>query len=141
MVLAYLFNHAGMPELTQKWVRRVMEAAKSDITPFGGYGGDEDQGEMGALNVLMALGLFSVNGGCAQQPMLELSAPIFERITIHLDPEVHNGKTFVIETTGNGPGERTIQSAELNGRTLEPLWFPHRELTGGGTLQITLTNK
>lgn len=59
------FNHAGAPALTQKWVRRVMEVAKSNTTPFGGYGGDEDQGMMGALNVLMAMGLFSVHGGVA----------------------------------------------------------------------------
>lgn len=141
MFLAYLFNHAGVPELTQKWVRRVMAVAKSDTTPFGGYGGDEDQGQMGALNVLMALGLFSVDGGCAQQPMLELSAPIFDRVTIHLDPEVHSGKTFVIETTGNGPGEPTIQSAKVNGRTLEHPWFPYRELAGGGRLEIALAGK
>ena len=141
MYLAYLFNHAGAPERTQKWVRRVMEVAKSDTTPFGGYGGDEDQGEMGALNVLMALGLFSVNGGCSRQPMLELSAPIFDCITIHLDPDYHGGDRFAIETRGNGPGERTIQSAELNGRTLETPWFPYRELVGGGTLEIALADR
>ena len=87
--LAHLFNHAGAPWLTQKWVRRVMRAAKSDVTPFGGYGGDEDQGQMGALNALMAIGLFNLRGGCEQEPILELSTPIFDRITIHLDPEYY----------------------------------------------------
>ncbi|HKJ86157.1 MAG TPA: GH92 family glycosyl hydrolase, partial [Spirochaetia bacterium] len=52
LFIAYLFTYAGAPWLTQKWVRRIMKVLKSDITPYGGYGGDEDQGQMGALNVL-----------------------------------------------------------------------------------------
>lgn len=138
MYLAHLFNYAGAPWLTQKWVRRVMDAVKSDITPFGGYGGDEDQGQMGALNVLMAIGLFSVNGGCLPEPQLELSSPIFDRITIHLDPDYHDGETFVIETTGNGPGDRYIQSAELNGRVHQSAWIAQQDLIKGGSLKLTL---
>ena len=46
---SYLFNLAGAPWLSQKWVRAVKEQAFGDITPFGGYNGDEDQGQMGAL--------------------------------------------------------------------------------------------
>lgn len=136
--LAHLFNHAGAPWLTQKWVRRVVDTAKSDITPFGGFGGDEDQGMMGALNVLMSIGLFSLNSGCAQTPMLELSTPIFDRITLHLDPVYHEGETFVIETTGNGPGERYIQSAELNGAPLTEAQFPYADFARGGQLTLQL---
>jgi predicted alpha-1,2-mannosidase len=138
MYLAHLFNHAGAPELTQKWVRRVLEVAKSKTTPFGGYGGDEDQGQMGALNVLMAIGLFSLDGGCSPQPMLELSSPIFDRITIRLDPTYHDGGTFVIETSGNGSGERSICSAVLNGVELNVPWFRQSDLAKGGTLRIEL---
>lgn len=63
--MAHLFNYAGAPWLTQKWVRKV-KAAYSDVTPYGGYRDDEDQGQMGALGVLMAIGLFEVDGGCAE---------------------------------------------------------------------------
>jgi len=136
--LAHLFNYAGAPWLTQKWVRRVMQAAKSDITPFGGYGGDEDQGMMGSLNVLMAIGLFSVNGGCLSEPILELSSPIFDRITIHLDEAYYGGGDFVIETTGNGPGDRYIQSATLNGQALDTPSIYHRDMIRGGQLELVL---
>lgn len=136
--LAHLFNYAGAPWLTQQWVRRVMAAAKSDITPYGGYGGDEDQGQMGALNVLMAIGLFSLNGGCATDPILELSTPIFDRITIHLDPAYHSDKAFVIETVNNRPEACYIQSAALNGEPLETAWITHRDFIKGGTLTLTL---
>jgi len=138
MYLAHLFNYAGAPWLTQKWVRRVMEAAKSDITPYGGYGGDEDQGQMGSLNALMAIGLFNVHGGCDREPFYEISSPTFDRVTIHLDSQYHPGGTFVIETENNGPGIRYIQSATLNGRLLDKPWFHHRDLVAGGTLLISL---
>lgn len=138
MYLAHLFNYVGAPWLTQKWVRRVMQTAKSDITPFGGYGGDEDQGQMGALNVLMAIGLFSIQGGCATEPILELSTPIFDRITIHLDPEYHSDSTFVIETQNNSPDACYIQSAELNGKPLNTAWLYHRDFIKGGNLKLTL---
>lgn len=138
MYLAHLFNYAGAPWLTQKWVRRVMQTAKSDITPYGGYGGDEDQGQMGALNVLMAIGLFSLNGGCATDPILELSTPIFDRITIHLDPEYHSDATFVIETQHNSAEACYIQSAELNGEPLQTSWVYYRDFIKGGNLKLIL---
>jgi predicted alpha-1,2-mannosidase len=141
MYVAHLFNYAGAPWLTQKWVRRIMQKAKSDTTPFGGFGGDEDQGQMGALNALMAIGLFNVSGGCNAEPFYEISSPVFDRVTVHLDPRHRPGKTFVIETVNNGPGERYIQSAELNGKTLERPWFPRSEFVGGGSLRIVLGEK
>jgi putative alpha-1,2-mannosidase len=138
MYIAHLFNYAGAPWLAQKWVRRVMAQAKSDTTPFGGYGGDEDQGQMGCLNALMAMGLFNVQGGCNREPFYELTSPIFDRITIHLHPKYHGGGTFVIETEGNGPGERYIQSVELNGEPWPKPWIRHADFVAGGTLRIVL---
>ena len=34
----------------------IFKAAYADVTPYGGYRDDEDQGQMGALGVLMAMG-------------------------------------------------------------------------------------
>jgi predicted alpha-1,2-mannosidase len=138
MYIAHLFNYAGAPWLTQKWVRRIMVRAKSDVTPFGGYSGDEDQGQMGCLNALMAIGLFNVQGGCHPEPFYELTSPIFDRITIHLSPAYHGGGTFVIETEGNGPDERYIQSATLNGEPWSRPWISHKDFAAGGTLRIVL---
>ena len=63
--MAHLFNHTGSPWLSQKWVRTVKEVTFGDVSPYGGYNGDEDQGQMGALGVLMAMGLFQMDGGAA----------------------------------------------------------------------------
>ncbi|MFP4028528.1 MAG: GH92 family glycosyl hydrolase [Candidatus Brocadiia bacterium] len=136
--IAHLFNQAGAPWLAQKWVRRIMEQAKSDVTPWGGYGGDEDQGQMGSLNALMALGLFDVRAGCDREPRYELTSPVFDRAVIHLDDDYYSGADFVIETRRDGPADLYIQSAKLDGEPLKSSWFPHSQLAKGGKLQILL---
>ena len=132
--MAHLFTYAGAPYLTQKWVHAVMQACKSDITPYGGYGGDEDQGLMGSLNVLMSIGLFQMRGGCEPNPIYEITSPIFDRITIQLP----NNKTFTIEAPNNTPDNIYIQSAELNENPLHNAYFRHSDLADGGSLKLTL---
>lgn len=141
LYIAHLFTYAGAPWLSQKWVRRIMTACKSDITPRGGYGGDEDQGQMGALNVLMAIGLFNVSGGSNQIPFYEITCPIFDKVTLHLDERYYSGKTFVIETINNSAESVYIQSAELNGEALEQAWLSHEQLSCGGSLRLVMGQK
>jgi len=137
--IAHLFSHAGSPWLTQYWVRRLKEQVFGAITPYAGYNGDEDQGQMGALSALMAIGLFDVEGGANVQPKYEITSPIFDRVTIQLDPRYYPGKVFTIVTRQNLPGNVYIQSARLNGKSIEHrFWITHKELIAGGTLEITL---
>lgn len=136
--LAHVFSHLGRPWRTQYWVRKVHSTTFADITPFGGYNGDEDQGQMGALSALMALGLFDMDGGASARPRFDLTAPVFDRITIHLHPGYHRGKTFVITTRGNGPENCYIQSARLNGGPWDSYQLPHAALVDGGSLELTL---
>ncbi len=77
--MAHYFNRIGFPWLSQKWVRRVHQLVFSDTSPYGGYNGDEDQGQMGALSALMAMGLFQFDGGCAVHPTYDITAPVFDQ--------------------------------------------------------------
>ena len=135
--MAYLFNHAGAPWLSQQWVRTVKDAF-SDITPYGGYHGDEDQGQMGGFGALMAIGLFAVDGGAAFDPVYEITSPIFDRIEIELNPDYYPGKKFTIITRNNSRENIYIQSAMLNGQLLNTYYFPHSEFIKGGTLELEL---
>ncbi len=136
---AHLFNHAGKPWLTQYWVRRVNQQAYGGTTPQLGYGGhDEDQGQMGGVSALMSMGLFSVRGTCAVDPIYEITTPVFDKITIALDDKYYSGKQFVISTENNTAENTYIQSAKLDGRTLDNAWFYHRDLADGGTLELVL---
>ena len=136
--MAHLFNYAEAPWLSQKWVRAVKAQAFGDVTPFGGYNGDEDQGQMGALGVLMALGLFDVEGGAALKPTYQITSPLFDRVTIQLNPDYFPGKTFTITTLNNRPENIYIQSAKLNGQPLTQVSFPHAVLAQGGELEVVL---
>ena len=138
MAMAHLFNRAGAPWLSQKWVRAVLQEAYGETSPFGGYNGDEDQGQMGGLAVLMAIGLFDVEGGASVRPTYQVTSPVFDRTIIHLSEAYFPGKTFTITTRGVKPENVYIQSARLNGRALNQCWFDHSELVRGGTLDLEL---
>jgi putative alpha-1,2-mannosidase len=136
---AHVFNYAGKPWLSQYWVRKVNEQAYGAITPDAGYGGhDEDQGQMGGVSALMSLGLFSLKGTCSQEPVYELTAPVFDEITIKLHPDYNKGKQFKIIVHNNSAENCYIQRVQLNKKTLDGLRFTHRDFSNGGELDIWL---
>lgn len=136
---AHVFNHARKPWLSQYWVRRVREQAYGGTTPDLGYGGhDEDQGQMGGVSALMSIGLFSLQGTVSVIPAYDLTSPVFDKITIELDPQYYKGKQFVITTHDNSDSNMYIQKADLNGQALNRFWFTHEDYAKGGTLDIWL---
>jgi len=136
---AHVFNYAGKPWLTQYWVRRVNEQAYGAITPDKGYGGhDEDQGQMGGVSALMSLGIFSLKGTTSMNPVYEITSPVFDEITIKLDPQYYAGKEFKISTHNNSVENCYIQEARLNGQPLNRFWFSHEDFAKGGILEIWL---
>jgi predicted alpha-1,2-mannosidase len=138
MQTAFMFNYAGEPALTQYWSRQVIDKVYSGISPEYGYSGDEDQGLMGALAVLMKIGLFSLRGGTAVEPVYEIASPIFDQITIHLDDRFYPGNKFVITAKNNTPENVYVQQATLNGQALKQPWFSHQSLVNGGELILEM---
>lgn len=132
-LVPFLFNRAGAPWLTQKWVRHISEKA------YGGdvYGlcGDEDVGQMSAWFVLAACG---IHQACPGDTRYELFTPLFDKVRIRIDPVYGAGKTFTIIARNNGPGPRYIHSAMLNGQPLDRCWLDHREIVEGGELVLEL---
>ena len=138
MQTGYIFNYFGQPWLTQKWVREVIQNVYSDNDPQHGYSGDEDQGLMGALSVLMKIGLFEMKGGADIDPSYDLSSPIFDKIIIHLDQDYYSGDRFTINVKENSIKNKYIQTVKLNESTLNQSWFHHKDLVKGGTLEYVL---
>ncbi len=136
---AHVFSHVGKPWLSQYWVRQVREKTYGDVSPAHGYGeNDEDQGQMAGVSALMSLGLFSLDGGSAMDPMYDLTGPIFDEITIHLDPTYYPGKEFRIRVHGNARNNYYIQKATLNGAPHSSYQISHADLVGGGSLELWL---
>ena len=140
MQAAYLFNYSGKPWLTQKWTREIMDRYYGS-TPLHGWLGDEDEGQMGGWYVMSAMGLFQTEGGASVKPFYEIGSPIFEEVTINLDPDYYPGKTFVIEAKNVSDENKYIQSAVLNGEKLSKPWFYHDELVKGGKLVLQMGDK
>ncbi|MFS4417252.1 glycoside hydrolase domain-containing protein [Maribacter sp. 2307ULW6-5] len=139
---AHVFSYGGAPWLTQYWVRQVNEKAYGGVTPDLGYGGhDEDQGQMGGVSALMSIGLFNIVGTQSSKPYYEITAPVFDEVTISLDNRYYQGKEFVIKTYNNSEENAYIQKAKLNGEKLDNFWFYHETFAKGGILEIWLGNE
>jgi predicted alpha-1,2-mannosidase len=138
--MAHLFNYAGTPWLTQYWVRRVKDEYGT-VTPFGGYKDDEDQGQMGALGALTAIGLFEVDGGASVRPVYEITSPLFDEVTIHLNNDYYPGKSFVIRTKNDPETNPYIKKARLNGQDWNACRFYHSDFAEGGLLELELDAK
>jgi predicted alpha-1,2-mannosidase len=136
MQAPWLFNYAGDPWLTQKWTREILQ--HSFGTGAQGYVGDDDQGQMGSYYVMMAMGLFEMDGGCSLKPIYEIGSPLFDRIVIHLDKKYYPGREFVIEAKNNSPKNVYIQSAALDGKPLNQPWIYHSDVVKGGTLVLVM---
>jgi len=138
---AFLFNYSGAPWLTQYWSRQVIDKVYSDLSPQFGYSGDEDQGLMGSLSVLMKSGIFSTNGGTSPEPFYEISSPIFNKITFNFNQKYYAGEKFVVEAKNNSNKNFYIQSAQLNGQSLNKPWILHDTVVKGGKLTLMMGDK
>jgi predicted alpha-1,2-mannosidase len=132
---SWLFNYSGQPWLTQKWTRAICDEFYG-TEPLRGYGvgQDEDQGQLGAWYVMAALGLFDVQGHAGLNPTFQFGSPLFDRVTIQLDPTYYSGKELVLETKNNSKENVYIQSASFRNEKIENCWIDRKRLTEGGTL-------
>jgi predicted alpha-1,2-mannosidase len=131
-LIPFLFNRAGAPWLTQKWIRTIDAAYQ---TGPEGLCGDEDVGQMSAWFVLASSGLHQA---CPGDLRYEIFSPLFDKVTIRLDPQYAKGGTFTITAKNNSPANVYIQSATLNGKPLNRCWITYREITTGGNLDLVL---
>lgn len=140
--ISWMFNEAGRPSLTQKWVRAILnEFYGTDGIHGYGYGQDEDQGQLGAWYVISSLSLFDMKGLTDQAPSFALGSPLFDKITIRLNDRYYKGKEFVIETRNNSKQNDYVQSMNLNGKPLTDTRIPFSEIVQGGHLVLEMGNQ
>lgn len=153
----FLFNEAGAPWLTQKWVRKIL--TEPIVQKYGTHNFfpepifdrvykntpdgyleemDCDYGCMAAWYNMSAIGLYQV---CPGDPVYQLTAPIFEEVKINLDEKIYSGKSFLIKAKNLSRDNIYIQSATLNGKPMNRSWISHGEITKGGKLVFEMGNK
>ena len=124
---AFLFNHAGRPDLTQKWVRWILETKYSDHED--GLDGNDDGGTLSAWYVLGSIGLFPTAG----TERYELTSPIWDQVQIQ-----RPGQPLTITTTNAAAENQYIQQVSLEERELPQRQLNHADLKPGGTLRFDL---
>ncbi|MDB5004556.1 MAG: alpha,2-mannosidase [Mucilaginibacter sp.] len=137
MQAAYLFNYTDKTYLTQYYTRRILDVFY-DASPYGGWNGDEDEGQMGAWFVTGAMGLFEMNGGTSPDLRIDLTSPLFNYIKIDLNPNYYKGKSFIIKAYNNSAKNIYIQSSKLNGKILKDNFISFKDLVAGGMLELVM---
>jgi predicted alpha-1,2-mannosidase len=121
----YLYVYAGAPWKTQKRLRQLMQAwFRNDLM---GVCGDDDGGALTSYYVFTAMGFYPV---CPGSPIYIIGSPLFEHSLFQLK----GGKEFQITAVDNSPQNKYIQSASLNGESINRAWISHDEVVNGGTL-------
>lgn len=136
MQTAFVFQQLDRPDLTQYWSHKVVNKVFGGLSPATGYRGDEDQGLMGSLAVLMKLGLFQMNGGTEHDPTYALHTPLFPEVRITLT----NGKEVEIRAKRTSDEEYYIQNVKFNDKALPQLFLNHSDLMKGGILDFELND-
>ncbi|MEA1876076.1 MAG: GH92 family glycosyl hydrolase [Bacteroidota bacterium] len=125
--VAYLYNYAGMPWKTQEKVHQVMDLYR---TGPGGICGNEDMGSLSSWYVLSAMGFYSV---CPGQNVYLIGTPLFEEVILSLN--IHDSdRQFIVKANNVSRKNIYIQSATLNGMSMNKSWLSHEEIINGGTL-------
>ncbi|KSA14689.1 GH92 family glycosyl hydrolase [Maribacter dokdonensis] len=137
---AFIFSQLNRSDLTQFWSRKVTKTVFGGLSPSTGYNGDEDQGLMGSLAVLMKIGLFQMNGGTEANPEYQIGSPIFDEVNIKLNNNFYSGNLFTIKANNNSNANFYVSDAEFNGVSIKANSLRHDDIVKGGELILEMTN-
>ena len=127
---AYLFNSAGRPDLTQKWVRWIID---NKYGPgYEGIDGDDDAGTLSSWFVWSSLGIYPVAGS----DLYQIGAPLFKKASIKI-----GDKMLTIVAENYAPENKYVRKVWLNEVLLGRYWFKHSEIAKGGTLRFEMSDK
>lgn len=130
----YLFSYfKGEEWRTQKTVNDLLKryyTARPDGIP-----GNDDCGTMSAWAIFSMIGLYP---DCPGSPYYTLTTPVFDKVTLHLDPKYYPNGDIVIEAPHTSPSQIYINKLTLGGKPLSTYRISHKQLVDGKTLKMQL---
>ena len=114
---------------TQKIVRDIL--AKHFTTETGGIPGNDDTGTMSTWALLNMIGFYP---HCPGKPEYTITAPVFDKVTIHLDPKFYPKDKLIIETNGMNADNYNVKSLTIGGKNVKKYIISHDELINAGTI-------
>jgi putative alpha-1,2-mannosidase len=130
--VAYLYNYAGAPWKTQQRLTQVV-ATQYNTTPAG-LSGNDDLGQMSAWLAFTALGFYPVAPGSNEYV---IGSPFLDKAVLNLP----NGKRFTIRAPGLSKENVYVAGVTLNGKPLAQTFLRHEQITAGGELVFTMSNR
>jgi predicted alpha-1,2-mannosidase len=124
---AYLFNVAGRPDLTQKWVRWILDN-KYGVS-YDGLDGNDDGATLSAWYIFSSLGLYPIAGS----DIYQFGAPLFREAEVKIGDNI-----LKIETENYAPENKYVQKIWLNDTLLNRRWIRHSEIADGGMLRFEM---
>jgi predicted alpha-1,2-mannosidase len=125
----YLYDYSGQPWKTQAKVREIANAEYA-AQPTG-LDGDDDCGQMSAWYLFTALGFYPVSPASGDYM---IGSPLFASMGLNLP----NGHRFTITARNNSATNVYIQSATLNGHSLDKPVLTWEQLESGGSLTLVM---
>lgn len=130
----YLFSYfKGEEWRTQKTVRELLDKYYR-ATPDG-IPGNEDCGTMSSWAIFSMMGFYP---DCPGSPYYTITTPVFDKVTLHLDPNYYPQGDITIETDRSNPSQLYIGGMTLGGKKLSSYRISHKQLVEGRTLKIRL---
>ena len=130
--VAYLYNFAGQPWKTQKYVSHILNTLYNNTS--SGYAGNDDCGQMSAGYVFSAMGFYPVNPADGRYI---IGSPLLDECTLKLA----GNKEFRIRTIRKSPEDIYIQSVTLNGKKHKDFFITHQDIMNGGTMVFKMGKK
>ena len=130
--VAYLYNFAGQPWKTQKYVSHILNTLYNNTS--SGYAGNDDCGQMSAWYVFSAMGFYPVNPADGRYI---IGSPLLDECTLKLA----GNKEFCIRTIRKSPEDIYIQSVTLNGKKHKDFFITHQDIMNGGTMVFKMGKK
>lgn len=133
IVYPYLFSRfKGEEWRTQKLTRELIDKHFSNRP--NGIPGNDDTGTMSAWAAFTMMGFYP---DCPADPYYTITAPVFDKVTIHLDSKYYPGGDLVISCPGAAKSDR-IASMTLGGKALNSYRISHDQLIKGRNLVINM---
>jgi predicted alpha-1,2-mannosidase len=129
----FLYDYIGKASKTQALTRDLLARHFKDAPD--GLPGNDDSGAMSSWLVFAMIGLYPV---APSDGYYAITAPVFQKTVLHIDPERQAGVDFVIEAAGASDENPYIQSATLNGLVLETPRIAHADIAKGGKLALQM---
>lgn len=130
--VAYLYNFAGQPWKTQKYVSHILNTLYNNTS--SGYAGNDDCGQMSAWYVFSAMGFYPVNPADGRYI---IGSPLLDECTLKLA----GNKEFRIRTIRKSPEDIYIQWVTLNGKKHKDFFITHQDIMNGGTMVFKMGKK